>query len=76
MQEGAEALLRVAEHVLRGDHTPFAQLTADAERRLAAARRAEEEEHQRLRAEGWVDGEVLGMPALTPPPNKMPPRGK
>lgn len=76
MHEGAEALLRVAEHVLRGDHTLFAQLTADAEHRLAAWRRAEEQEHERLRAEGWVDGEVLGMPALIPPPDKMPPRSK
>jgi hypothetical protein len=66
-------LLRVAEHVLLGDHAPFAQLTADAEGRLAAARKAEEAEHERLRAEGWVDGEILGMPALIPPPGKPPP---
>ena len=72
MIEGAEALVRVAEHVLRGDHSSFAQLTADADRRLADARRAEEQEYQRLRAEGWVDGEVLGMPALIPPPGSKP----
>ena len=74
MHEGAEALVRVAEHVLRGDHSAFAQLTADAERRLADARLAEEQEHARLRAEGWVDGEIFGMPALIPPPSPKPTR--
>lgn len=70
---GDDVSLRIgAADVLRGDHSSFARLTEDAERRLAAARAAEEQEHQRLRAEGWVDGEVMGMPALIPPPAKSP----